>query len=218
MNKNTFFLLLLPLFILFACKTQHEISPVEQAKYDLKKAVPELADVSDFYFEAYENQSSLSVVFKNSSVDNLVEFNKEDASIVLGYQLDKNLKDGSTTIQKALFVKKDSTISFEIRDLNNKLIDKTDSHIPGDIVVNPPLPCPVFNSFDDCLDDFYCTEFPALQCEANRRCETIVTGLCCCLPNGSCVWYDFIQVKPTDPSCIIIDRFKISAPVAKVQL
>jgi hypothetical protein len=222
MKKKLSFLILLSFITLLSCNNSITESP--DAKSAIESARQEVLDVikkqnikASFDFEAFENDSSLTVVFKNKAVGKQVEFNTRDSTLLLGLYLNKSNNERTYNIYKSQLIRHDATISFEIWDMANNLIEKKEAQIPDDIFDDaPPLPCPVFDSYDDCSDHFYCTEYPELQCEANRTCETIIAGFCCCLSDG-CNWYEFIEIKPTDPSCRVRIR-EIDIPRVKANL
>ncbi|MCG8330737.1 MAG: hypothetical protein MI974_23775 [Chitinophagales bacterium] len=223
--KNIFFFpSFLSLLILFSCSEKQVIptqpqSAIDGAIQELNQALMDQEIQGTFSLEAIEDEGSLTVSLKNKAIGNKVAFPDEESSVLLGLSLEKDYKDQSSTIYKSQLMRNGRNLVYELTDLNNQSINKKKSQIPDDIFESPTPPiCPVFDSFDDCLKDFWCNEGAKLQCQANETCEVIITGLCCCDNAGNCVWYDFIHIYPENPLCPPRGIEAINIPVMEVLL
>ncbi len=215
MLKKLSLLMLLSCLLFGACQEPvvNEPSAIDRSREALAEAVNKLGIQGEFAFQAMEDGDQLTTIYKNKAIGKQVEMN-EDGTLILGLYTEKKSAEEALVVYQTRLVRKGSNLALEITDLANNVINRQDRPIPPiDDFETPPVG---YDSFEDCLDDFYCNEFPALQCEANETCETIITGKLCCLKDGTCAWFDFIHIKPTDPKCkFIINVLEPPVLVAK---
>lgn len=201
MKKPLFMLTLFALATLWSCQQ----SNLENARKQLLRFAQGQKTNASFHFKTLESDSGLTTVLLNKAVGRQVAFGKGDTSLLIGIYGFQAKGTGVPTITKSQLVKRDTVITLEIVDAAGKVIDKIISRIPEDGTPDPPPTPPTpptYGSFDECLDDYFNgPEYAALQKKANETCKTQWGFAFCCLKDGTCAYFDFIQIRPTRFKC-----------------
>lgn len=203
MKKPFVLLAMLVLVVLASCNP----SKIEDARKALLQFAQSQKTEAAFYFRTVESDSGLTTALLNKAVGQQVVFGRGDTTLLIGiYGFQANGKD-TPTIFKSQLSKRDSILTLEIVDATGKTLEKFVSKAPGDGTPDPNPPG--YDSFQECLDDYF--DSPAyadLQKKANQTCKTQFGFVLCCLKNGNCAYFDFIQVPPTRLNC----KFRIALP------
>ena len=138
-------------------------------------------NVKGYHFSLQEDENKVVALLINSAVRKPIDLNRVGADLILGYTQVKDKKKRTTRTFKSEVKTNGSSVAIIVRDLvTNRVISKNSF----------PLPTPhdgtVFETLEQCMQDFRCKHGGELQCEANRTCKTQFTALTCCLNNGNC--------------------------------
>lgn len=111
----------------------------------------------------------------------------------------KERKAATSRTYKAEIVESDSEMALVAKDIAaGEVVRRTAVSVPEQEGL--PEGGSTFETLDECIADFDCTQGPALQCEANRTCEDILAHILCCLDNGQCLSVVF-PIRPTELRC-----------------
>lgn len=198
MKKLQFLLLAITIAIMGSCTSgKTEISTAEKLKEELMNSFKSEMSQSSFTLKSIQSESETTLVMKNKKVGKKVVFARGDSSLILGFIAQREKQATSSSLSKVLIVKKDSSISLEVRNPQNKVsLNQRIDHSDLPLVAGHP---DGFDSIEDCIDEFFCA-LEAAQCEVNRTCEPRFFGITCCLKSGNCVAIDY-YFKPTSPFC-----------------
>ncbi len=192
-------------------------SNIENARQDLLYHINKENIEGAFNFEAFENDTSLFASFINKSIGKSVFLETRDTNLLIGIYLTKNKIDYSITILTIQLLKQDSLIYLEVFDLKKKVAKKNKfPQIKPDFKIQD-FP---FNSVEECLDEYYeSQEYLDILAQVNRACqESLLTGPCCPLKDGTFVCVDLI-IQPTSLACSINrDIVKYKIPVILIKL
>ena len=194
-RKTTFCLavVLLSLGLVWSCKTTTP-DPRGELVRSLKGE-----DVEGFHFATEEDESQTVVSLTNSAVRNLITLDNSTTNLVLKYTLVKEKKASAKRTYKTEVVKTGTELTLVVTDIvTGEVVSRTTfpEPEPHNLSGGPPT----FDTLEECIEDFYCTTAPALQCEANRTCEDQFPGIFCRLKNGELISVHFI-IKPTTLIC-----------------
>ncbi len=185
--------ILLVLGLIWSCKTT-----TPDLKGELVRSL-QGEDVNGFNFaiEGDENQTVVSLT--NSALRNLITLDNNTTSFNLKFTLVKDKKSGITKTYKTEIVKQGTDLTLVVTDIaSGKVVSRSvfpkaePHHLPGG--------AHNFDTLEECIEDFYCTTAPTLQCEANRTCEDQFASLLCCLNDGLCYSVHMI-IRPNTWRC-----------------
>lgn len=166
------------------------------------------ANVDGYFFRTKEDNNQVITSLINNTLGSPVKLDSSNR-LVIGYANVKDKKANTTKTLKAEIVKDGEGYSLRVEDI-----------VAGGLVIDErfaPRLCPgvpVFDTFDQCIDDFNCKVLPELQCEANRTCKTIRTELRCCMRDGTEI-HALILIVPTSIRCIVAFPFDIDTILVK---
>jgi hypothetical protein len=155
------------------------------------------ANVDGFYFATKEDDNQLITSLTNGALRSPVKI-EDGGTFVLGYANVKDKKANTTKTLAAEIVRSGAAYSLHLKDI-----------VAGGLVLDErfaPRICPgvpVFNTLDECFDDFNCKVRPELLCEANRTCKNIYTEVQCCLRDGTRI-HALVIIRPTARRCVAV--------------
>jgi hypothetical protein len=162
------------------------------------------ANVDGYSFARKEDDNQVTTSLTNGALRNPVKFDGTN-TVVIGYAGVRDKKTNATKTFKAEILKADKNYTLQIADIGaGGATTKLDFPTPN--VCAPPQP--VFNTGQDCTDDFRCRVVPGLLREANRTCRVQLFDLLCCLKDGS-AFEALMIVRPTELRCLIAFPFDI---------
>jgi hypothetical protein len=162
------------------------------------------ANVDGYLFATKEDDNQVTTSLTNGALRNPVKFDGA-GSVVIGYASVKDKKTNATKTFKAEILKAGKNYTLQIADTGaGGATTKLD--FPTAKPCDPPQP--VFNTGQDCNDDFKCRVFPGLLREANRTCRVQLFDLLCCLKDGS-AFEALMIIRPTELRCLIAFPFDI---------
>ena len=155
------------------------------------------ANVDGFHFATKEDDNQLITSLTNGALRSPVKI-EDGGTFVLGYANVKDKKANTTKTLAADIVRSGTAYSLHLKDI-----------VAGGLVLDErfaPRICPgvpVFNTLDECFDDFNCKVRPELLCEANRTCKNIYTEVQCCLRDGTRI-HALVIIRPTARRCVAV--------------
>jgi hypothetical protein len=155
------------------------------------------ANVDGFHFATREDDNQTITSLTNGALRSPVKLD-DGGTFVLGYANVRDKKTNTTKTLQAEIVRSGSAYSLHLKDI-----------VAGGLVIDErfaPRICPgvpVFNTFDECFDDFECKVRPELLCEANRTCRNIYTEVQCCLRDGTRI-HALVIIRPTARRCVAV--------------
>lgn len=162
-------------------------------------------DLTGFDFSTEEDESQTVASLTNGALREYVNVDKT-SELALKYTLVKDKKTGATNTYKTEILKSGAELTLAAKDIaTGEVVHRTAFPVPEQVEL-PEGPA-TFDTLQECIADFNCTEAPALQCEANRTCEDQAAGILCCLNNGQCISVHFL-IRPTELRC----RLRVALP------
>ena len=160
------------------------------------------ANVDGYFFAMKEDANQTITSLTNGALREPVKLDGNNR-LVLQYANVKEKRANTTKTLKAEIGRSDNGYKLFITDV-------AANHVIAEEAFAPRL-CPgvpVFDTFDQCYDDFECKVLPELLCEANRTCKSIRTELRCCMRDGTEI-HALILISPTAIRCIAAFPFDI---------
>ena len=161
------------------------------------------ANVDGYFFASKEDANQSIATLTNPTLREPVKLDSSNR-LVLQYASVKDKKANTTKTMKAEIVRSDSGYKLFITDV-------VADHVIAEEAFAPRL-CPgvpVFDTFDQCYDDFNCKVLPELQCEANKTCKSIKTELRCCFRDGTEI-HALIIIVPNSIRCVAAFPFDVN--------
>jgi hypothetical protein len=183
------------LFLGLACACG---KPASDPKGDLVASL-QGADVKGYLFALREDEAQTTSSLTNRAAHHPITLGKGDAELVLRYTRIEDKGAKTTKTYRSAVEKKGSSLELVVTDLGtprtavrNLLTDAG----PG---CQPPGS---FDTLDACISslELDCSRGGALQCAANRTCESQMAALTCCLRNGQ-VFSVHLIISPTALHC-----------------
>lgn len=202
------------LFLVVSCCEpcpEQEISDFEQARNMVAELVKKNAPNTTFEYKGKETDTKTKILYQNKEIGEVIELDDQDQDVLIGFAAEQKEGEENATTFKTTLQKKGNKVTLVQTNLITNTSITKDFGIPDDIV---PVPSG-YDSIDECMADFWEREGADLQAQANETCETVVTGVLCCLKDGICYYVDFIHIKPTNPYCLFTqDMIFQTYPVA----
>lgn len=161
------------------------------------------ADVNGYLFATKEEDDQIITSLTNGALRQPVKLDSTH-SLVIGYASVKDKKTNAVKTLKAEIIKTGSTIALHVTDLGSGGLP-TKFDFPNPIACAPEH---IFNTSQDCFDDYNCRIFPGLLREANRDCKIRLFGLECCFKDGT-AFEALMIIRPTERRCLVAFPFDI---------
>jgi hypothetical protein len=155
------------------------------------------ANVDGFHFASREDDNQVITSLTNGALRSPVKI-EDGGTFVLGYANVKDKKANTTKTLEAEIVRSGAAYSLHVKDIATGGLVLDERFAPR---ICPGVP--VFNTLDECFDDFDCKVRPELLCEANRTCKNIYTEVQCCLRDGTRI-HALVIIRPTARRCVAV--------------
>jgi len=190
-SRVSFLVALLALGALASCK------PTTADGTDLRESLRDV-DVQGYFYAKVDDDIASTESLTNPAVAKLTPLDKSTTKVVLGYKRVHDKRANTTKTYRAETLRSGNDISLVVTDIaTNEVVVK--DRFP------PPQPhADGFDTLQECINDFFCKEGAALQCEANRTCKAQFAALICCLKNGTCFSVHLI-IRPNRLRCFLVD-------------
>jgi hypothetical protein len=195
--------LLTLLLLLVASCTARQTDPREELRRSLKGS-----DVNGYVFTFSEDDAGSTAAFTNPGWRNGLALDKANPHAVLRYTRVRDKKRGTTTTYRAEAVPSGQGVAVRVTDLDRNIILSEKAFVPvarfGSVCTEEQQTYP---SLDACLADFNCACRAGLQCEANRRCETIFADIECCVIGSTGTRqcrHPLMIITPNAPRCEVV--------------
>jgi hypothetical protein len=171
------------LLLILSCKTKPAADPREDLQNALKGA-----DVNGYTFQLTEDESRSTATFTNPALREPLKLDKKNPQAILRYTRVVDKKSGTARTYRTEIAPSGTTIALRVTDMasNEVILNKTPTEAPR-LGATCNVSSQIFPSIPACLSEFNCSCRPALQCEANRTCETQFVFIKCCRPDNQCV-------------------------------
>jgi hypothetical protein len=189
---------LLFLLVVSSC-TAAPPNPKEELLKSLKDA-----GATNYHFAMKESDQQEISSLSNNVIRTHVKVGKDMTNLVLRYTRVTDKKLNTTTLYKTEIARSGAALTLLITNLSTHEVISKQTF---------PTPKPArrdaagrvsFDTLDECLRDFDCTQRGTLQCEANRTCEPILAAITCCLSETECYSVHII-IKPTLLRCLVTE-------------
>jgi hypothetical protein len=195
-------LLALLLLLVASCKAGQS-DPREELRQALKGS-----DVNGYVFTFSEDDAGSTAAFTNPGWRKGLALDKANPRAVLRYTRVRDKKRGTTTTYRAEAVPSGQGVAVRVTDLDRNVVVSENPFVPvarfGSICTEERQ---TYSSLDACLADFNCACRAGLQCEANRRCETILADIECCFIDSTgtkrCP-HPLLIIKPNTFRCEVV--------------
>jgi hypothetical protein len=160
------------------------------------------ASVDGYFFATKEDADQSVATLTNPTLREPVKLDSTNR-LVLQYANVKDKKANTTKTLKAEIVRGEGGYKLFVTDVVADRVIAEEAFAPR---LCPGVP--VFDTLDQCFEDFNCKVLPELQCEANKTCKNIRTELRCCMRDGTEI-HALILIVPTSRRCIVAFPFDI---------
>lgn len=158
-------------------------------------------NVDGFLFALGENDTHEVSSLTNPAVHEEITLGSGDPGLVLRYTGLKDKATGATSLYKAEVIKEGTSLDVVVTDLATGLVVDSRAFPAAPIGC---YPAGFFETLNDCLREFNCSDRGSFQCAADRTCEPQIVGLTCCLKDGSGVSVHLI-IRPQAIRCLLQD-------------
>lgn len=195
-------LLALLSLLVASCKAR-QTDPREELRRSLKGS-----DVNGYVFTFSEDDAGSTAAFTNPGWRHGLALDKVNPHAVLRYTRVWDKKRGTTTTVRAEAVPSGRGVALRVTDLDRNVVLSEKAFAPaarfGSVCTEEQQTYPRLNA---CLADFNCACRAGLQCEANRRCETILADIECCFIDSTgtkrCP-HPLLIIKPNTAICEVV--------------
>lgn len=185
---------LLIALVLAGCKAQND--PRAELERSIKGA-----NVGGFVYSFTEDASTATAAFTNPAFRGGLKLDKQNPHADIRYTQIRDKKSGTTTTYRAEAVPSGRTIAIRVTDLATNRVVANDPFVPA---ASCNVDEKTYPSIQACEADFFCSCFPALQCQANATCQDLRAGFDCRITGQPIGVSVDILVRPNNIRCQLV--------------